>query len=112
MYQELEIVVNFGGLHCPHSGQFWGSLEAKGGQNAHFYAPGKTLSLTAKGKLEIQLKLEIQKMGENNKDHKTAICIYLSDLLSCFIACCDTKWTDKEDIKTALCICILHIQYI
>ena len=41
--QEIDIFENFGGHYCPHSGQFWGSLEAKRGQNAHFCAPGKTL---------------------------------------------------------------------
>ena len=32
-----------GGQYCACSGQFWGSLEAKRGQNAYFCAPGKTL---------------------------------------------------------------------
>ena len=34
---------NFGRHHCPLTGQFFGSLGAKRGLNAHFCVQGKTL---------------------------------------------------------------------
>ena len=43
LLHKIEMFENFVEHYCPFSGQFWGSLEAKRGQNAKCCAPMKIL---------------------------------------------------------------------
>ena len=76
--------MNFGEHNCPLSGQFWGSLEAKRGQNAHFCAPGKTLIVSVVGRWVKRTRRENISLNYNLVGGWSShALIYQSKCLSC-----------------------------